>query len=217
MTLVKKFYAVFNKTTGDVHRFDNWQECREFVSGRSDVLYRAFTQKDLAEEYILKLQHRFSQEQICNQHGHSYVSVYIDGSYNPQYPYAGWAYVAVDQHNNKVAELAGVCQQKAESRNIDGEVYAALQAAKWAAKWDSRQDTKVKLFYDYQGIESWALGDWKAKTPIAHFYIREITPYLHLLSFHKVKSHSGDKWNDYVDQLAKDAILNKAPLHKYEN
>ena len=197
---VTKTYLVFNKTTGLVTFFDNWLSCKQHVSHRSNVLYKSFKEKSLAEEYGDELKERF--EKAKTQFAKTKYFIYIDGSYQPKCPYASWAYVIIDAQGNKVTELSGMCEGKAVSRNIDGEVYAAIHAGKWALKYKR----EVTLFYDYQGLESWALGDWKSKTDIASFYTSEIKKYLPYLSFKKVKAHTGDKWNEYVDQLAKNVI-----------
>ena len=196
-----KIYVVFEKNTGKTTFFNNWEKCKTAVKHRSDVLYKSFKTESLAKEYAEELQIRFVTNQ--NQEKTDFA-IYTDGSYQPKCAYASWAYVVINQQNEKVTELAGMCQEKATSRNIDGEVFAALQAGEWAF---TRQ-CKVTLFYDYQGIESWALGDWKSQTPIAIFYTKRVKQYLPFLSFSKVKAHTGDQWNEYVDQLAKQAIKN---------
>jgi ribonuclease HI len=63
------------------------------------------------------------------------------------------------------------------------------------------------IYYDYQGIEAWITDAWKAKKTVAKSYREN---YLKLVEanrlnviFKKVKSHSGDKYNDMADQLAK--------------
>ena len=194
-----KTYVVFEKNTGKTTFFNNWEKCQANVKYRSDVLYKSFKTELLAKEYAKQLQTRFRTNQ--NQRKTDFA-IYTDGSYQPKCKYASWAYVVINQQNKKVTEASGMCQEKAISRNIDGEVSAVLQAGKWAFK----QQNKVTLFYDYQGIESWALGDWKSQTPIAISYAQQIKQYLPFLSFHKVKAHTGNQWNEYVDQLAKQAI-----------
>ena len=52
----------------------------------------------------------------------------------------------------------------------------------------------------------WAKGEWQAKSNIAKRYVAAAKPYLHRVSFEKVAAHTGVKWNELVDQLAKDAI-----------
>jgi hypothetical protein len=59
------------------------------------------------------------------------------------------------------------------------------------------------LFYDYKGIEKWATGEWRAKKPVTQAYAQESSEWSIVIHWHKVESHTGNRWNDYADQLAK--------------
>ena len=65
----------------------------------------------------------------------------------------------------------------------------------------------LHLYYDYQGIESWATGEWKRNKPGTIRY-KEFYDHLQKVKvyFHKVKGHSGVELNEAVDQLAKAAL-----------
>ena len=63
------------------------------------------------------------------------------------------------------------------------------------------------IFYDYTGIEKWANNKWKTNNPLTQSYKEYMSKVEIKIKWIKIKSHSGDKWNDYVDQLAKDEIL----------
>lgn len=66
----------------------------------------------------------------------------------------------------------------------------------------------LHIYHDYEGIAKWPLGEWKAgkEGTIAYkeFY-DSIKPELTVV-FHKVTGHSGDKYNDEADSLAKSAL-----------
>ena len=67
---------------------------------------------------------------------------------------------------------------------------------------------KITIFYDYQGIESWANGDWKTNNNLTKNYkkfIDEIKSQIDI-NFVKVKGHSNDTYNDMADELAKEAL-----------
>ena len=67
---------------------------------------------------------------------------------------------------------------------------------------------EITIFYDYQGIESWATGDWKTNNNLTRDYkkfIDEIKSQIDI-NFVKVKGHSNDKYNDMADELAKQAL-----------
>ena len=66
----------------------------------------------------------------------------------------------------------------------------------------------VTIYHDYEGVAKWATGEWKAKKPGTNAY-REFCAAAakHIrFRFVKVKGHSGDKYNDLADRLAKDAL-----------
>ena len=67
---------------------------------------------------------------------------------------------------------------------------------------------KITVFYDYQGISSWANGEWKCNLPLTIGYrdkIKEFRKEIEIL-FVKVKAHSNDKYNDLADYLAKKSL-----------
>ena len=64
------------------------------------------------------------------------------------------------------------------------------------------------LYFDYEGIEKWCTGVWKTnKTGTIDYkkYYDSIKDKLNV-KFVKVKAHSGDKYNEEADKLAKKAI-----------
>ena len=62
------------------------------------------------------------------------------------------------------------------------------------------------MFYDYWGIEKWALKDWKAKNEFTQWYAKEYEKLSKDVKvyFFKVKGHVGDKYNEVADRLSKD-------------
>ncbi|HOG69571.1 MAG TPA: hypothetical protein PK366_09340 [Fibrobacteraceae bacterium] len=99
--------------------------------------------------------------------------------------------------------MGGVTPEPAKSRNIDGELFAAIKALEWL-KENQRVGT---ICHDYEGIARFAKGEWKAKSPVALEYMKKARPLLGENKFKKVDAHTGHQWNDLVDQIAKDAIL----------
>lgn len=134
------------------------------------------------------------------------VKAYVDGSYKPSITdKAGFGYVIIDANDNILFEYADVTLESALSRQVDGELYAALGAIKWAV--DNNFDI-ITIYYDYAGIEQWAVGNWRAKSTIALMYINKLQPLLSKIKVKwiKVKSHSGNRWNEYVDQLVSNRV-----------
>ena len=68
------------------------------------------------------------------------------------------------------------------------------------------------MFYDYEGIEKWATGEWRAKKELnkknMFLFIQEKRKIIDI-EFIKVQAHSGVELNEEVDTLAKNALLAK--------
>lgn len=137
------------------------------------------------------------------------IKVYVDGSYLNGA--VGYGAVALKEAE-VLREFSGpvVAEGAEAARNVTGELVAVGHALKWCQKQGFR---RVELYFDYKGIEKWATGAWKAKQPLTQRYkafMEQLQNAGLQVSFRKVKAHSGDYWNEYVDQLAK-AGAAKAP------
>ena len=99
------------------------------------------------------------------------------------------------------------------STGYDGR-YIDAESINWAIQYNK---TKITIYYDYEGIEKWATGEWKANKSITKDYVRFIGEKRNSLdiNFIKVPAHSGVRLNEEVDKLAKDALLAKG--HKTYN
>ena len=67
---------------------------------------------------------------------------------------------------------------------------------------------KVEIYHDYEGIGAWADRHWKANNPLTQGYrdfVAEARQTMEI-SFVKVKAHSGNKYNEIADKLAKEAL-----------
>ncbi len=129
-------------------------------------------------------------------------SVYVDGSFMNQR--VGYGAVII-RKNEPVFEIFGEVKEKIlSSRNVVGE----LEAVKMSLQWLQQKKIKeVAIFYDYEGISKWVTGEWKANLPLTQQYAQEVRESKVRIHWHKVKSHSGNKWNDRADVLARKAII----------
>jgi ribonuclease HI len=185
----QKFYAI--KTPEESKIVMTWAECEKLTHGVKGVLFKSFASRAEAEAWISGMEAPVPTG----------LRVFVDGSFSPDFPKSGWAFV-VTENDVEIARGSGITAFDAESRNIDGEVMASYQAMRWL---DSNDKTGT-ICHDYEGIARWAKGEWQAKSNIAKRYVAAAKPYLHRVSFEKVAAHTGVKWNELVDQLAKDAI-----------
>lgn len=90
-------------------------------------------------------------------------------------------------------------------RNVAGEIEGAKRAIKYCL---DNNASSLSIYYDYEGIEKWCNGTWAAKkegTKAYKRYYDEAVKSIEI-NFVKVKGHSGDKYNDLADELAKRAL-----------
>ena len=185
----QKYYAI--KTPNESKIVMTWAECEKLTHGVKGVLFKSFGSRAEAEAWISGMEAPVPDG----------IRVFVDGSFSPDFPKSGWAFV-VTENDVEIARGSGITAFDAESRNIDGEVMASFQAMRWL---DSNDKTGT-ICHDYEGIARWAKGEWQAKSNIAKRYVAAAQPYLHRVSFEKVEAHTGVKWNELVDKLAKEAI-----------
>ena len=193
-----KFYAVKKgKKTGI---FSTWDECKEQVTGFKGAVYKSFKTLSEAEAFLEK-----SEEKIENIEEVDGVYAYIDGSFDRINGIYGSGVVIVDGDKRHEYKHAGNREDYAQLHNVAGELEAA-KFVMWYAV--DKKIKEITLFYDYQGIEAWAVGDWKANLPYTQDYVKFYNKVKTAVkvNFVKVKAHTGIELNEIVDKLAKEAI-----------
>lgn len=195
---MSKFYAVRKgKKTGI---FSTWDECKEQVTGFKGAIYKSFKTLEEAEEFV-----KGNEEKIENVEAVDGVYAYIDGSFDRVNGIYGSGVVIVDGDKKYEFKHAGNREDYAQLHNVAGELEAA-KFVMWYAV--DKKIKEITLFYDYQGIEAWAVGDWKANLPYTQDYVEFYNKVKAVVkvNFVKVKAHTGVELNEVVDKLAKDAI-----------
>ena len=204
MFLDKKYYAV--KVGKSVGIYNNWEDCKNQVTGFSGAIYKSFPTLEEAKNYlnngnIENEVNSFSLEDISEDE----IVAYVDGSYKKDTLEYGYGVVLILKDD--IIELFGKGEdpEVAKSRNVTGELFGSIRAISEAIKLKKK---KITVFYDYQGISSWANGEWKCNLPLTIGYrdkIKEFRKEIEIL-FVKVKAHSNDKYNDLADYLAKKSL-----------
>jgi len=187
-----KFYAVRIPAPAAV--YNTWDECQRVVHGKAGAQFKSFASRLEAETWAGL--HASAPVEVATG-----LRVYVDGSFRPGRKEAGWAWVAIE-NGTELARASGISPGPAESRNIDGECIAAVQALQWLAQ----EERTGVICHDYEGLARWALKDWKANSIIAKWYQEQACPLLRKNRFEKVTAHAGDPWNELVDQLAKASL-----------
>lgn len=145
------------------------------------------------------------------------IDVYVDGSYSKTEPDVVYGGTVVLQDGEPKFAQRYFCKRDAftSMNNVGGEVIASmfsLGAVLSLADKCEEQDKYVYVYYDYTGVKE-ALpkpkGSWRNLTsPGLLFYRKTMDelfkkfPNVHV-DFVKVKGHSGNRWNDVVDSIAK--------------
>jgi len=217
---VAKYYAVMDGHSQRELILTSWEACKKEVTGAKGVKFKSFPTKKEAEEYILahgrplpggkealveRNQKKDEEKDVVQG-----VEIYVDGSF--ELSSSRYAYGLVVVENGQ--EIHSACGAErgpfSSMRNVAGEVQGAMKAMTYALE---KGFDHLILYFDYQGIESWALGTWKRNNALTqgyHEFYQSIQKDLKV-SFRKVKGHSGDVFNDRADALAKEAFLKNTP------
>lgn len=210
----KNYYAV--KEGRKTGIFRSWDECRKQVDGYSGAKYKGFVQQSEAEMYLNGGVYFASSPAVSadtlkqsnspkSWYSSDEVKVYVDGSYD--YNTKAFSYGVVILVNGFEIKLSEKFSDPslASMHNVTGEIKGAEAAMKYALNNGIQH---LVIYHDYNGIAKWCTGEWRANKPgtIAYrdFYVAASKKVK--IDFVKVKGHSGDKYNNVADSLAKSAL-----------
>lgn len=135
------------------------------------------------------------------------IEAYIDGSYeHASKTYGSGVVILQDGKILDTISNTGKNPNYVSMRNVAGEIEASILAMKYCIDRGYRD---LLIYYDYEGIEKWCTGEWKANKEGTIYYRQFCIEAMKKtnISFKKVKAHSGDKYNDMADKLAKQAVF----------
>ena len=199
-----KVYAI--RKAGNIENkiVHSWGECERLVKGVKGAKYKSFQSMWEAEDYLkagskslLKSEGKYPKD--C-------LHIYVDGSYDAKSGMASSGIVYVK--DDVVIDIGSgrIDPEKGNNmRQVTGELYAVLQAV---INSYIEGETKIVIFYDYEGVCSHATGEWKANSPFAEKYQKSIKSYAKIMdiTFVKVDSHTGDLYNEIADDVCKSII-----------
>ncbi len=194
-----KFYAV--KNGYHIGIFNSWEECQKEVSGYSGAEFKSFASRRDAEEYMGVN----SQLSLFDEADSSTAVAYVDGSYNVTTQKFGCGVVIFYNGAEHTFSECFDDAEMAQMRNVAGEIEGAKRAMRWCAE---NSVDELDIYYDYEGVEKWCTGEWKTnKSGTAAYkkFYDEMSKTISI-SFNKVRGHSGDRFNDMADLLAKKAV-----------
>ena len=217
-----KFYAV--KVGKKPGIYMTWDKCKEMVHGYPGAVYKSFPTKAEAEQFIGGDAGSARGRNLSNANSNSAGSLagakkagsvgepedsdtyaFVDGSFNSATGVYGYGGFLVHNGEKYKVQGSGNDAEMASMRNVAGEVLGSMAAIKMAVEMGL---PALDIYYDYMGIEMWAIGAWKrnkAGTIAYYEYIQTVKDKIRL-RFVKVKGHSGVEGKEEADRLAKEAV-----------
>ena len=124
---------------------------------------------------------------------------FVDGSYiDGKTGYGAVVFLG----DKKIQEFSGRFDDTS-TRQFGGELYSVILLLKWC---ELNNIKKIRINYDYLGIEYFATGKWIPKSSLAQEYKEIVTKCNVDILWRKIDSHTGNKKNDLADKLAKDGV-----------
>lgn len=217
----KKYYAVkVGKVPGI---YSSWKECEEQIKGYPKAEYKGFSTLPEAEAFLgekpeknLSMKKENTppasnlnkERRIEDPLERNILKAYVDGSFNKDRMEYSCGVVLIFNGKELHFSKKGSRKELAEMRNVAGELLGAQYAMAFALK-NLGKFKELWVYHDYEGIAKWCTGEWKAKQEgtmkYRDYYLEKIADRFPV-RFMKVRAHSGDKYNDLADQLAKEAL-----------
>lgn len=201
--MAKKYYAVrVGKAPGI---YMTWDDCKIQVEGYPGAVYKSFASIEEADAFINMDASVSVKAETMSDIPNDTIIAYVDGSFSVET--SEYGYGAVIFCNGEEIRLSGKGSEEymISMRNVAGEITAARKVMEYAL--DNRC-AHIIIYHDYEGIAKWCQGLWKTNKQGTIEYKEYFDSIKNLIKieFVKVKGHSGDKYNDIADKLAKEAI-----------
>lgn len=202
--MAKKVYAVRNGRTPGIYQ--TWAQCQAQVKGFPGAIFKSFPTLAEAEAYM----------QLPGSSGPEGAKETADGPQTEAVAYVDGSYLAERKrfacgvvlfHDGKEEHFSEAYDDPdlAQMRNVAGEIKGSQKAIQYCL---DHQIKSVTIYHDYEGIAKWCTGEWQTKKEgtkaYKDFYERAKSQVD--IRFVKVKGHSGDRYNDLADRLAREAL-----------
>lgn len=189
-----KYYAVKHQDGKDI--FTSWDACKEYMVGKKKIEQKSFLTLEEAKQFL--------NDEVVET-VFELPTAYIDGSYDANTGCYSFGGVLIIDGKHQTFSKKYEADEYSDARNVAGEIKGAGYIINYAIKKGIKE---LNIIYDYEGIEKWYTGVWKANSPIAQVYVKFKNEVKEKIKIHfiKVKSHSNDKYNDMADKLAKKAL-----------
>lgn len=213
-----KFYAVKRGSLTGI--FHTWEECKKCVDGYPNPVYKSFQTVEEAVVFMGwksadALQSKVSAEsgtlmqKNADGTGGTFaddtVRIYVDGSFHSATGEFSYGMVVLKDGTEETFFEKFDDSELATMHNVAGEIKGAEAAMQYAI---DKEISQIVIFHDYEGIAKWCTGQWKTNKEGTKAYkaFYEKASLKVKIDFQKVTGHSGDKYNDMADRLAKEAL-----------
>lgn len=184
---------------------DTWNECLKYVKGVKGAKYKSFEDIDEAKKYLSDSNDVLKKED--NNYPMDCLHIYVDGSYSVSSGEYSYGMVAVkDDTILEIKSGVGKSDSANNIRQIAGELEGAIKGVEYAI---SKGEKKVVIFHDYIGICYHATGFWERKEDSSKRYYEKMQAFMNEgieIIFVKVDSHTGDFYNELVDEKCKERL-----------
>lgn len=203
---------IFSKSKYKKQTKENKKNFKEILGYENACKYRNILNK---EKKNMKNSHKKTDckksSKIVKNKNLKDINIYVDGSFRSQDNTFSYGFVFVENDKILKSNSKRIKDEKyLRYRNVWAELKAATSAIETAKKIGY---SNINLYYDFQGIEIFLNKDYsRATSPfkvLKRQYQEEMFEHMKdvNVNFIKVKAHSGDKFNNYVDKLCKKAVL----------
>ena len=211
--MATKYYAV--RQGRETGIFRSWADCQRQVTGFKGAEFKSFLTLEDAKAYLAgevsaRMPAKKNSDGLVElfETQPDVLAAFVDGSYHVGTGEFSYGMVLIS--GNPPREVAVDCEkytdpELASMRNVAGEIKGAEAAMRYAL---AQGFSKLYIYHDYEGIAKWCLGEWKANkegTKAYKAYYDSIQDRLQVI-FVKVAAHTGDKYNEMADELAKQAL-----------
>lgn len=213
-----KYYAVKKGMTPGIYM--TWEECKANVEGFSKAEYKSFKTVEEAKAYLgqtpesepviygqieLPAEGAARRQRACESDAEEVVPIYVDGSYNAATLEFSYGVVVLENGEEITFSQKFDDAELASMHNVAGEIKGAEAAMQYAIDNGIK---RIAIYHDYEGIAKWCTGEWKTNKDGTKAYraFYEGAKKTVEISFVKVTGHSGNKYNDMADKLAKQAL-----------
>jgi ribonuclease HI len=203
-----KFYAVRVGRTPGI--YSTWESCAAQVKGYPGAVYKSFKTRKEAQMFldnVVKDPNSSNKKQFPSSSSATNVDIWVDGSCihngGGEDMQLGWAYL-IRKEDQELHRANGndIPPEASQHRNVAGEILAVLKALDWC---DAQGITSATIYFDYQGLQAWVSGAWEARTPYTKAYVESVKAHGIDIQWEKVLAHSGEIFNEIVDEMAREA------------